>query len=816
MRHFCTLILFIFISLSNLFATDFYISNAGNDANNGTSVATAWKTLSKLSTELGGPSGTWSVTISSGDHIYFRRGDTFRGEIYFSAYNNSGITFDAYGSGADPIIKGSEVVTGWTQHSGNIWKATITSPVYLVFVDGIAQQLARYPNSGVLNTTVATTTSASSPSIGSSGLNFVGANICIREFEWRNNRQPVISQAGSTVSWNTDINAANNGSYFYFDNKLSLLDAPGEWYYDPSIHTLYLMTSGVSPDELSVEASTQLLGIAGNDNRSDNVISNLKFMHFADFGIRLMGSSNNNVVKNCNFEQNHQGILLSGNENAIESNIFNDSYLQAIVAANSSNTSISKNTIQNTGMTWGKNIPNFSGEFYPNAIYQINGTPGCVIAENVITNSGYNGIKFIGNGIVVEKNQVSYSLMNMSDGGAIYTWGTSSYNCIVRNNFVDHVIGDYEGISPNGIALGIYIDNNAHDIQILNNTVTEIPVGGGIVINAGSNNCTIQNNTVYKCKVALSFADWLPGESIYGNVSNNNVLYSNVSGGVPLEIASDDNNYSTLTTSDQNYLHNVYGSVVARYIWSAPQTFTLTQWKSSTGLDLNSKASYFQWAYPTDNSFILKNPTNSTVIIPLVGTIDLDNVAVSSATIPPYSSKVLINFIPLPVELLSFKGQQIGLEHLLSWESISEINTQQFEVQRLESGQYKTVVTLPAKGEAAVYNANLKVSFNESKLERVYYYRLRILDLNGAINYSNVISIENKPVVKVEVYPNPAAEVLYIQTNNSETAKIFNIYGQVVQTLRITPPLQMLDISAFSSGVYWLKGASWSRKFTKF
>ena len=271
-----------------------------------------------------------------------------------------------------------------------------------------------------------------------------------------------------------------------------------------------------------------------------------------------------------------------------------------------------------------------------------------------------------------------------------------------------------------------------------------------------------------------------------------------------------------MTTSDQNYLHNVYGSVVARYIWSAPQTFTLTQWKSSTGLDLNSKASYFQWAYPTDNSFILKNPTNSTVIIPLVGTIDLDNVAVSSATIPPYSSKVLINFIPLPVELLSFKGQQIGLEHLLSWESISEINTQQFEVQRLESGQYKTVVTLPAKGEAAVYNANLKVSFNESKLERVYYYRLRILDLNGAINYSNVISIENKPVVKVEVYPNPAAEVLYIQTNNSETAKIFNIYGQVVQTLRITPPLQMLDISAFSSGVYWLKGASWSRKFTKF
>ncbi|MBK8844736.1 MAG: hypothetical protein IPO33_18825 [Saprospiraceae bacterium] len=81
----------------------------------------------------------------------------FGERFIFQHTTTSRITFDAYGSGADPIIKGSEVVTGWTQHSGNIWKATISSPVHMLFVDGITQQLARYPNSGVLNTTVATT-----------------------------------------------------------------------------------------------------------------------------------------------------------------------------------------------------------------------------------------------------------------------------------------------------------------------------------------------------------------------------------------------------------------------------------------------------------------------------------------------------------------------------------------------------------------------------------------------------------------------------------------------------------------------------------
>lgn len=807
--------LFVITGSCSLFGTDFYMSTAGNDANNGTSPATAWKTLAKLSAELGGPSGTWSLSITSGDRIFFRRGDTFRGEIYFSAYNNSGITFDAYGSGVEPVIKGSEIISGWTVHSGNIWKANVSSPVYMVFIGGTSQQLARHPNSGVFNTTGATNISAMNPSIGSSGLNFVGANICLREYDWRNNRQVVTGQSGNTVSWTTPINAADNGSYLYFDNKLNLLDTPGEWFYEATTQTLYLMTSGVSPNDLSVEATTHLIGIVGNDNRSNNVIQHLKFMHYADLGIRLMGSSNNNIIKECLFEQNLQGVFLSGNQNIIELNTFNESYLQAIVSANAANTSISKNNIQRTGMTWGKHSPNFSGEFYPNAIYQINGKPGCTIAENIINESGYNGIKFIGDGIIVEKNKVSYSLMNMSDGGAIYTWGASSYNCIVRNNFVDNVLGDYQGLSPNGIALGIYIDNLANNIQILNNTVTDIPKGGGILINAQSYNCTIQNNTVYKCNVALSFADWVSGKSIYGNVSNNNVLYSNVQGGIPLEIASDDNNYNVMTASDQNYLHNVYDDKVVRYIWSAPQTFTHSQWKSVTGLDLNSKTSFFNWTFPTDNSYILKNYTNNQSQVSLTGTVNLDNIPISSVLIPAYSSVVLVKSIALPVELIDFAGRGIGEEHLLKWETGSEINAKHFEVQRLESNEFKTLVTVSAKGFASAYKTAVVARSNVNISDQTHYYRLRIVDLDGSITYSKIISIDSELLRPIRVYPNPVSEALYIESSIEETAQIINVFGQVVQTVSLNQPLHRLDISTLPIGLYWVKGATFRTTFLK-
>jgi parallel beta-helix repeat protein len=796
-------------------ATDYYLSADGNDANSGTSAASPWRTLAKLSAELGGPNGTWSTTFNSGDRIFFRRGDTFRGEIYFSAFNNQGITFGAYGAGADPIIKGSKVISGWTVHSGNIWRANVADTIHMLFVYGAVQTLARYPNTGVLSTTAATTTSATGNGVSSSGLNFVGANICIREYEWRNNRQPVTSQSGNRVNWATAINAAPTGAYFYFDNKLDLLDVPGEWFYDRTAKVLYLMTDGTDPNTLFIEGSVNLLGLRGNDNRSNNTLRNLQFMHFAEYGIRLMGASNNNIIEQCTFKDNLQAIFLSGNDGSVSSNVIEDAFLQGIVTANSANTSIARNNIQRTGMIWGMHRPDFKGDFYPNAIYQINGTPGCVISENVISHSGYNGIKFIGNGIVVEKNQVSYSLLNMSDGGAIYTWGTGSYNCIVRNNFVDHVIGDYQGISPNGIALGIYIDNFANNIQILNNTVTDIPVGGGIVINAGSHNCLIQGNVVYRCNTALSFADWMAGQSVYSNVSRHNVLYANVPGGVPLEIASDDNNYNTMSISDSNYLKNIYDSVVVRYIWSNPQTFSRNQWTSATGFDANSISSFFNWLAPEDDSYILRNATSDTVDVPVSNTIDLNNATIGMVRIPPFSSVVLINFNLLPVELLYFTGSAKGLDHHFRWETASEFNTSHFDIQRLEEGQYRTQATITSKDRPATYTSTLFKVPSSHAVDGVHYYRLRIVDFDGQVEYSRIIAIDATEATSFALFPNPAQHLLRISSDYTGPLQIINPSGQVVTSITDFQNLVSIDISALAPGMYWVIGEGISQAFVK-
>ncbi|HAZ04292.1 MAG TPA: hypothetical protein DCY97_19300 [Marinilabiliales bacterium] len=93
--------------------TIYYISNGGNDLNNGKSSKTAWATLLKVS----------HADLKSGDMVLFERGGTWRGSLT----TKEGITYSAYGKGDKPKIIGSPQ----NYSIRNKWKATGTSNVYV-------------------------------------------------------------------------------------------------------------------------------------------------------------------------------------------------------------------------------------------------------------------------------------------------------------------------------------------------------------------------------------------------------------------------------------------------------------------------------------------------------------------------------------------------------------------------------------------------------------------------------------------------------------------------------------------------------------
>ncbi len=100
--------------------TSYYVdATSGNDANDGLSPATAWKTIGKVR----------ESTFQPGDYILFKRGETWNYSLKVSSTGTAGtpITFGAYGEGNSPIISVIDSIPcwdiekNWMNYSRNVW-----------------------------------------------------------------------------------------------------------------------------------------------------------------------------------------------------------------------------------------------------------------------------------------------------------------------------------------------------------------------------------------------------------------------------------------------------------------------------------------------------------------------------------------------------------------------------------------------------------------------------------------------------------------------------------------------------------------------
>jgi len=97
-------------------------------------------------------------------------------------------------------------------------------------------------------------------------------------------------------------------------------------------------------------------------------------------------------------------------------------------------------------------------------------------------------------------------------------------------------------------------------------------------------------------------------------------------------------------------------------------------------------------------------------------------------------------------------------------------------------------------------------------LEKVSYYRLKQIDLNGEVNYTEARKINAQTAVStVEFFPNPATNNLTVQLPSISEAvtgeiSIINQVGQKVYSQQLTNAnLQEVSLQAFKSGVYILE-----------
>jgi len=104
----------------------------------------------------------------------------------------------------------------------------------------------------------------------------------------------------------------------------------------------------------------------------------------------------------------------------------------------------------------------------------------------------------------------------------------------------------------------------------------------------------------------------------------------------------------------------------------------------------------------------------------------------------------------VPVEFGKIEARKAGDAIEVSWTTLSEINNQQFEIERSYDG-IDFMYTDYVNGAG---NSNIETSYsfsdeNFEAKERVVYYRIKQVDFDGNFAYSNILSVRNESTATV-------------------------------------------------------------------
>lgn len=180
---------------------------------------------------------------------------------------------------------------------------------------------------------------------------------------------------------------------------------------------------------------------------------------------------------------------------------------------------------------------------------------------------------------------------------------------------------------------------------------------------------------------------------------------------------------------------------------------------------------------------------------------------------------VVISGLVLPVQLVSFNATFEDGEVLLNWETASEIQNLEFQVEHREEGSKFAKI-----GSVAGNGTSLEQHYYEFRhtqpAKGLNYYRLKQVDINGDISYSPVVQVEvEDPTSPLVVYPT-SEQSLTIQmpkpTDARTEAVLYNLSGSVVLQARIPPGVTKseLQIGLLRPGIYILQLRQRSKSHT--
>jgi len=642
----------LILSLSNLYSQVTYYVDAvaGDDLNTGTSTGAAWQTVGKVS-GFGG--------FNSGDRVLFKRGQSFYGQL---VPQSSGMTFDAYGGGANPIITGGTVLSSWTDLGGGIYEASLSVNPTNVVIGGVQRSRGRTPDAGWWNID-SKTHSAPNATITANelnGLSFNGATVVTRKNRWIIDNDVINSHTSSTIGFTYSFYEPIVNYGFYITNDIDCVTAYGEWFFDDPADKLKVYFGSAGTSDVTVSTIQDLISITGTTGAT---FKNIEFS-FAYRDIVRIISSTGVVFENCQFKNSYNGIqAASGNCSGLtlkNCSFFdiNNNGMRLEDASSVNNFLMEYCDFHRIGIVpgdGGNGDGQYNGINMGGSVASAGPVSNAILRYNRMDSVGYCGFMGGGDNLVIQNNIINEYCYIKDDGGGIYGFSPVAINKQIIGNFViNGGIKSFEGTDNTVVhAYGIYADGNSDKLTINYNTV--INAAEGIFLHIPGPDVTLRNNTIFGSRsvglmVWNSTIGFIPGQYISSQDIKHNIVMS-LNGNTDKVADFQDmsglpNDIATWGAIDSNYYMRPLDDGSKIYSNPASLYYTLAGWTAWKGHDANSYNSpkTFGSIYAPDSIRIEYNTTNVTASYSIPGRwIDHQgNAYVNSVSVAPYRSVVLL------------------------------------------------------------------------------------------------------------------------------------------------------------------------------
>lgn len=478
----------------SVLTANYYVSPNG-DNTDGLTPGTAFNTLADLN----------GTTFVPGDTIAFENDYVYDGSLTIGQGGTDGnpITFTSYyPTGTKPTINGFVEVSEWTNTGGNIWESTnalsTLNDCKVVEIDGVIKPMGRVPSSGAWYNvdSFSGATSVTSTGVDAAVTNWTGAKICMRKERWIIDSNPITNHVDNTITYSGGYYDAKTNWGFFIQDDIRCCTIKDDWYYNPTTKKLSIYSS-TEPQNVRVSAVETFTDIDSLDHIS---FENIQIEGVNNDAFNL-SNSKHITVNNCGLYGIGKDPILGDNTGVSNGCTFTnntiDGCLNSAIKLDAafSDFTITGNTITNIALLVGATG---NGDGMGNAI-RVEGDTG-LIQYNNLTNIGYQPIAFGGNDVIVNRNVTDNYCLMKDDGAGIYTSKTRTGREITENIVLN-------GIGNNDMANAVV---NAWDQQNEAN---------GIYLDIQSDNCIIQNNSVFNTGGAAFF--------VHNNPGNNDIQYNN-------------------------------------------------------------------------------------------------------------------------------------------------------------------------------------------------------------------------------------------------------------------------------------------------